>query len=309
MSKAFITAAITGAIHTPTMSAYLPITPEQIAEHAIGACEAGAAVVHIHVRNPETGQPSSDMNLFREVLTRVKSKCNVVINTTTGGGLGMTTQERLRVVPTFKPELASFNAGSINFAIFDIPKRMKVKEWKYPWEKPYLEMTRDFIFSNTFKSLEEFAQTFKENGTKPEAEIYDTAMINTVAYLVENGFLRKPVYLQFVLGIMGGMPASVQNLVFLYETARRNFGDDFVWSVCSAGRDQLPMCTASLIMGGNVRVGLEDSLSAGKGVMAKSSADQVEKVVRIARELSIDVATPDEARQILGLKGIDKVNY
>jgi uncharacterized protein (DUF849 family) len=309
MAKAIVTAAITGSIHTPSMSPYLPITPKQIAEQAIGAYKAGAAVVHIHVRNPETGQPASDMNCFREVLTTVKSKCNVIINTTTGGGLGMTTQERLKVVPTFKPELASFNAGSINFALFDIPERMGIKEWKYPWEKPYFEMTKDFIFPNTFKSLEEFAQVFGENGTKPEAEIYDTAMINTVAYLVKQGHIKKPVYLQFVLGIMGGMPASVQNLVFLYETARRNFGDDFVWSVCAAGRDQLPMCTTSLVMGGNVRVGMEDSLYAGKGIMAKGSADQVEKIVRIARELSIDIATPDEARQILGLKGLDKVNY
>ena len=308
MRKAIITAAITGSIHTPTMSPYLPITPEEIADHAIGAYEAGAAIVHIHVRNPETGQPTSDIELFREVVTRIKSKCNVIINTTTGGGLGMTTEERLRVVPTLKPELASFNAGSINFALFDIPERMGIKEWKYSWEKPYLEMSKDFIFPNTFKSLEEFARVFEENGTKPEAEIYDTAMIDTIAYLVKQGLLKRPVYLQFVLGIMGGMPATIQNLVFLYETAKRTLGD-FIWSVCAAGRDQLPMCTTSLIMGGNARVGMEDSLYAGKGVLAKSSADQVEKIVRIARELSIEIATPDEARQILGLKGIDKVNF
>ena len=308
MAKSIITAAITGSIHTTSMSPYLPITPEQIADHAIRAYEAGASVVHIHVRDPETGQPASDLDLFREVLTRIKSQCNVVINTTTGGGLGMTTGERLKAVPNFKPELASFNAGSINFALFDIPNRMKIEEWKYPWEKAYLEMTKDFIFPNTFKSLEEFARIFKENGTKPEAEIYDSAMINNVAYLVEQEFLKKPVYLQFVLGIMGGMPATIQNLVFLYETARRTLGD-FVWSVCAAGRFQLPICTNALTMGGNVRIGMEDSLYAGKGVMAKSSADQVEKIARIARELSIEIATPDEAREILGLKGIDKVNY
>jgi uncharacterized protein (DUF849 family) len=309
MAKVIITAAITGSIHTPTMSPYLPITPEQITEQAIGACKAGAAVVHIHVRDPETGQPSSDVNIYRQVLTTVKSKCNVVVNTTTGAGLGMTTQERLKVVPTFKPELASFNAGSINFALFDIPERMKIKEWKYPWERLYLEMTKDFIFPNTFKSLEEFARTFEENGTKAEAEVYDSAMINNVAYLVERGYLKKPVYLQFVLGIMGGMPATIQNLVFLYETAKRNFGDDFVWSVAAAGRFQLPICTTAMTMGGNARVGMEDGLYAGKGAMAKSSAEQVEKIVRIARELSIDIATPDEARQMLGLKGLSKVNY
>jgi uncharacterized protein (DUF849 family) len=309
MVKAIVTAAITGSIHTPTMSPYLPITQKQIIEHVIEAYEAGAAVAHIHVRNPETGQPASDMNCFRDVLSTVKSRCNIIVNTTTGGGLGMTTEERLNVVPMFKPELASFNAGSINFALFDLPERMKIKEWKYPWEKPYLEMTRDFIFPNTFKSLEQFARTFDENGTKPEAEIYDTAMINNVTYLVKKGYLKKPVYLQFVMGVMGGIPATVQNLVFLYETAKRNFGDDFVWSVCAAGRDQIPICTTAFIMGGNVRVGMEDSLYAGKGILAKSSADQVEKIVRIAKELSIDIATANEARQILGLKGLDKVNY
>lgn len=309
MAKVVVTAAITGAIHTPTMSSYLPITPEQIADQAVGAYEAGAAVVHIHVRNPETGQPVSDMGLFRQVLTSIKSKCNVVICTTTGGGLGMTLEERLKVVPTFKPELASFNAGSINFALFDIPERMKIAEWKYPWEKPYLKMTEDFVFPNPFKSLMEFARTFGESGTKAEAELYDSAMINNVAFLVERGYMKKPVYVQFVLGILGGMPATIQNLLFLHETAKRNFGDDFVWSVCAAGRFQLPICTAALTMGGNVRVGMEDSLYAGKGTMATSSADQVEKIVRIAKELSIDIATPDEARQILGLKGPDKVNW
>jgi len=308
LTKAIITAAITGAIHTPSMSPHLPITPEQIADHAIAAYEAGAAVVHLHVRDPETGRPASNLDLFRKVLTKIKAACNVIINTTTGGGLGMTTEERLKVVPEFQPELASFNAGSINFALFDIPGRMKLKDWKHPWEKQYMEMTKDFIFPNTFKSLEQFAQTFKENGTKPEAEIYDSAMINNVAYLIEQGFLDPPVYLQFVLGIMGGMPATIQNLVFLHETAQRTIGD-FVWSVCAAGRYQLPLCTNALTMGGNARVGMEDSLYAGKGIMARSSADQVGKIVRIAQELSVDIATPDEAREILGLKGIEKVKY
>ena len=309
MAKTIVTAAITGSIHTPSMSPYLPITPKQIAEHAIGAYEAGAAVVHIHVRDPETGWPASDMDCFREVLTTVKSKCNLIINTTTGGRLGMSDEERLKVVPLFKPELASFNAGSINFGTFDIPEQMNIKEWKYSWEKSQLEMTKDFIFPNTFKSLETFAKTFEENGTKPEAEVYDTAMINNIDYLTKKGYLKKPVYLQFVLGILGVMPATIRNVEFLYETAQNLLGNDFIWSVAAAGRYQLPMCTSSLLMGGNVRVGMEDSLFAGKGVAAKSSADQVEKIVRIAKELSIDIATPDEARQILGLKGLDKVNY
>lgn len=309
MSKTIVTAAITGSIHTPSMSPYLPITPDQIADDAVRAYEAGAAMVHIHVRDPETGRPSQDLNIIGEVLRKIKSRCNVVINTTTGAGLGMTAEERLRAIPTFKPELASFNAGSVNFALFDAPERMGIREWKYDWEKPYLEASKDYIFPNTFKTMEEFARTFEENGTKPEMEIYDSAMINNAAYLVSKGLIRKPVYLQFVMGIMGGIPPSAKNLIFLYETARQNFGKDFIWSVCAAGRYQLPMCAVGLTMGGNVRVGMEDSLYAGKGVMAKSNADQVEKIVRIAKELSIDIATPDDARQILGLKGIDKVTY
>lgn len=308
MNKAIITAALTGAVHTPTMSPYLPLTPQQIAAHAIEAYEAGAAIVHIHVRDPETGEPRSDLNIYREVLTRIKNTCNVIINTTTAAGLGISVEKRVQVIPTFKPELASFNAGSINFALFDMPKRMGISEWKYPWERPYLEMTKDWIFPNTFRTLEEFARVFKENGTKPEAEIYDTAMINNIAYLLEEGFLERPVYLQFVLGILGGIPATIQNLVFLYETAQRTIGD-FQWSVCAAGRYQLALCTNALTMGGNVRVGMEDSLYAGRGQMATSSAEQVKKIARIARELSIDIATPDEAREVLGLKGIENVEY
>ena len=288
------------------MSPYLPITPQQIADEAVRAYEAGAAVAHIHVRNPETGQPSSDMELFREVVTKVKSKCNVVLCLTTGGGLGMTTEERIKVVPTFKPELASFNFGSINFALF--PGAETIKDFKFPWEKPYLQYTEDLIFPNTFKTLREFCQTFAQNETKPEIEIYDAGMINNVVFMLQRGHLKKPVYLQFVLGILGSIPPSPSNLLFLYNAARETIGD-FVWSVCAAGRHQLPMCTMALTMGGNARVGLEDSLYAGKGIMAKSNADQVEKIVRIARELSLEPATPDEARKILGLKGLDKVNW
>ena len=306
MPKVIVTAAITGSIHVPSMSPYLPITPQQIADEAVRVYEAGGAVAHIHVRNPETGQPSADMELFREVVTRVKSKCNIVLCLSTGGGVGMTTAERVKGVSTFKPELASFNFGSINFGLFPIAEA--IKESKFPWEKPYLEGTEDFIFANTFKTLREFSAAFAENETKPELEIYDTGMLNNVAFMLQRGHLKKPVYLQFVLGILGSMPPSPGNLLFMYNAAREGIGD-FVWSVCAAGRHQLPMCTMSLTMGGNVRVGMEDSLYAGKGVLAKSNADQVEKIVRIARELSLEPATPDEAREILGLKGLDKVNW
>ena len=302
MGKVIITAAITGSIHVPSMSPYLPITPQQIADEVVRVYEAGGAVAHIHVRNPETGQPSSDMELFREVVTKVKGRCNIVLCLSTGGGVGMTTAERVKVVSTFRPELASFN-----FGIF--PPAEKIKEFKFPWEKPYLLSGEDFIFSNTFKTLREFSQIFAQNETKPELEIYDTGMINNVAFMLQRGHLKKPVYLQFVLGILGGMPSSPNNLLFMYNFAHEVLGGDFIWSVCAAGHHQLPMCTMALTMGGNVRVGLEDSLWAGKGIMAKSNADQVEKIVHIARELSLEPATPDEARQILGLKGLSRVNW
>ena len=306
MDKVVVTAAITGSIHVPSMSSNLPIKPQQIVDEVVRVYEAGGAVAHIHVRNPETGQPSSDMELFREVVTDVKSKCDIVLCLSTGGGLGMTTEERVKSVSTFKPELGSFNFGSINFGIF--PAAENIKEFKFPWEKPYLLGSEDFIFPNTFKTLREFSQIFTENETKPELEIYDSGMINNVAYMLQKGYLEKPVYLQFVLGILGSMPPSPGNLLFMYNLARDLIGD-FSWSVCAAGRHQMPMCTMALTMGGNVRVGLEDSLYVSKGVMAKSNAEQVEKIVRIARELSLEPATPDEARQILGLKGLDKVNW
>ena len=308
MDKFIVTAAITGSIHTPTMSPHLPVTPRQIADEAVRAHEAGAAVAHIHVRNPETGQPSPDLELFREVVTEVKSRCNMVLCLTTGGGAGMTVQERGRVVPTFKPELASLNFGSTNFGLF--PAAEMFKEFKHPWEKAYLEFSEDFIFPNTFKTLKEFAHLFAENDTKPELEIYDSGMINNVAFMLqrEKEQFKRPVYLQFVMGILGGIQPTPNNLLFLHNSARELIGD-FQWSVCAAGRHQLAMCTMALIMGGNVRVGLEDSLYAGKGVMAKSNADQVEKIVTIGRQLSLEPATPDEARQVLGLKGLDKVNW
>jgi len=308
MSKAIFTAALTGSIHTPTMSPYLPITPDQLAEHAIQAYETGAAVAHIHVRNPETGQPSPDMELFKKVLNKVKSKCDIIICTTTGGGLGMTPEQRVAVVSTFKPELASCNMGSMNFALF--PLLDKMTDFKFPWEKQYLEFSEDLIFPNTFKSLRVFLNIFKESETKPELEIYDAGMINNTAFLIQRGLLKIPVYMQFVLGILGGMAATIENLVFLYESACRQIGEkNFIWSVCAAGRNQMPMCTHALLMGGNARVGMEDALWLEKGVPAKSNADLVAKIVRIAKEFGIEPATPAEARKILGLKGLDKVGF
>jgi len=304
--KAVITAAITGSIHTPTMSEYLPITPQQIADEAVRAYEAGAAVCHVHARNPETGMPVPDVELMKQIITSIKSRCNIVVCITTGGGLGMTVEQRVVPVTLYKPELASFNAGSINFALFHVIPRFK--EYKFPWEKQYLGMTEDFIFANTFKSMKEYCAIFAENGTKPEFEIYDSGMVNNVAFMIEAGYVKKPVYIQFVMGVLGGITPSSENLLFLVDYAKKQIGD-FEFSVCVAGRAQFPICTQSLLIGGNCRVGLEDNLYLDRGRMAKSNAEQVAKIVRMAHELGIDPATPDEARQILGLKGIDKVNY
>ncbi len=306
-SKIIITAALTGSIHTPTMSPYVPQTPQQIADEAVRSYEAGAAVCHIHARDPETGMPVSKMELYEEILDSIKSRCDVVVCITTGGGLGMTPEQRVEPVTRFKPELASFNAGSINFALF--PALDKFKEFKFDWEPQYLAMTEDFIFPNTFKSMKEFSITFSENGAKPEFEVYDSAMINNVAFMIERGYpIKKPVYIQFVMGVLGGITPGPENLLFLVNYAKRLIGD-FEFSVCGVGRDQFPMCTQSLLLGGNVRVGLEDNLYLDKGKLAKSSAEQVEKIARIAGELGIEPATPDEAREILELKGLDKVNF
>jgi len=306
VEKRIITAAITGSVHTPTMSPYLPITPKQIAEEAVRAGQAGAAVAHVHVRDPETGQPSASLDLFREVITEVKSRCEMVLCLTTGGGPGMTVEQRGAVIPIFKPELASLNFGSLNFALFPVLSRYK--EFKFPWESEFLSKSEDNIFPNTFKTLRKFCEYFRENGTKPELEIYDVGMLNNVAFMIQQGHIEQPVYLQFVMGILGGIPPTMENLMFLYKTAQEILGD-FTWSVCAAGRAQMKLCTMSLMMGGNVRIGLEDNLYLERGVMARSNAEQVEKVVRIAREFGIEPATPDEARQILGLKGLDGVNF
>jgi uncharacterized protein (DUF849 family) len=304
--RAILTAAITGSIHTPAMSPYLPITPKQIIDEAFASYEAGAAIAHIHVRDPRTGRPTPDINLIGEVVRGIKDKCNMIVCITTGGGLGMTSEQRLIPVSTFKPELASFNAGSLNFALFHALDRFK--EFKFDWEPQYLAMTEDFIFPNTFKSMREFTAIFNEHGTKPEFEVYDSGMVNNVAFLIERGYVKKPVYIQYVMGILGGITASPENLMFLVEYTRRLIGD-FQFSVCVAGRAQFPLCTQSLLLGGNCRVGLEDNLYLEKGLMAKSNAEQVAKIARIARELGMEPATPDEARQILGLKGIERVNF
>ncbi len=306
MDKRIITAAITGAIHTPTMSPYLPITPKQIIDEILAVHEAGGTVCHVHVRDPKTGRPVADMDIFREIASTVKSKCDIILCLTTGGGVGMSAEERVQTVTKLSPELASLNAGSVNFALFHAMD--KWKDWKYEWEPKYLAQTEDFIFPNTFKTLREFSESFNKNNTKPELEVYDSGMINNMAFLIQRGYLKKPVYIQFVMGVLGGITPTPENLMFLVDYAKRLIGD-FEFSVCVAGRAQFPICTQSLLLGGHVRVGLEDNLYLEKGVMAKSNAEQVAKIIRIARELGLEPATPDEARQILGLKGLDKVAY
>jgi uncharacterized protein (DUF849 family) len=306
MAKVIVTAAINGSVHTPTMSPYLPITPQQIADEAVRVYEAGGAIAHVHVRNPIDGMPVSDTELFREVATEVKSRCNIILCCTTGGTPEMDVAERAKVVTDLKPEIASFNAGSLNFGIFPIADG--IEKFKHDWEKPFLQDSEDGIFPNTFKTLREYGQLFAETGTKPELEVYDAGMINNLAFLLHRGYIKRPLHLQFVLGILGGMPATAHNLVFLHNSAKEAIGD-FTWSVCAAGRHQFPMCTISMIMGGHARVGMEDNLYLSKGVLAKSNAEQVEKIIRIARELGNEPATPDETREILGLKGLDRVNF
>ncbi len=305
-NKAVITAALTGAIHTPSMSPYLPVTAQQLIDECLAVHEAGGAVAHIHTRDQKTGLPNADQDIFREVAVEVKKHSDLILCTTTGGRLGDSVENRVRVASTLKPELASLNAGSLNFALFHIAD--KIKNYQFDWEKPYLAGTDDFIFPNTFKTMREFLEIFETTGTKPEFEIYDMGMINNLAFLISKGIVKKPIYMQFVLGILGGMPATPENLVYMVDTARRQIGD-FVFSVCAAGKQQFPLCTQALIMGGNARVGLEDNLYLEKGVLAQSNADQVKKIIRIAEELGIEPATPSESREILGLKGLDKVAF
>jgi uncharacterized protein (DUF849 family) len=304
--KVIITAAITGGVHVPSQSPFLPITPDQIVEECVRAGEAGAAVAHIHVRDPENGRPVPSMALFRDVAERVKARSDIVLCTTTGGAPGMSHEERVGVVRELSPELASCNMGSMNFSLAPLAER--IKDYQNDWEKPFLEQTEDNIFANTFKSMRYFLETMNAQGTRPELEVYDAGMVNNAAFMMQAGVLQRPVYIQFVLGILGGLPATVENLVLLYNQARLLLGE-FEWSVAAAGRFQFPIGVAALAMGGNVRVGLEDNVYLNKGQLAKSNAEQVAKMARIVRELSIEPATPGEARHILHLKGLSEVTF
>lgn len=306
--KVIISCAVTGAIHTPSMSDALPITPDEIARQSIDAAEAGAAIIHLHARDPKTGAPTPDPDVFMDFLPRIKQSSGAVVNVTTGGGLNMSLEERLAAPMKAKPEMCSLNMGSMNFGIY--PAADKISEWKHDWEEPYLRGTDDFIFRNTFRDIERILRELGEtHGTRFEFECYDIGHLYNLAHFVDRGLVKPPFFVQSIFGILGGIGAELDNLLFARRTADRLFGDDYVWSVLAAGRHQMSFCTNAAMLGGSVRVGLEDSLYIAKGQMAESNAQQVAKIRRIVEELSLDVATPDEARGMLALKGGDNVGF
>jgi uncharacterized protein (DUF849 family) len=307
-NKVIITCAITGSIHTPTMSDALPITPDQIAEQAIQAAEGGAAILHLHARDPNDGRPTPDPRIFMQFLPRIKQSCDAVINITTGGSVKMTVEERLAAPLLTSPEMCSLNMGTMNFALY--PMAARYKEWKYAWEKDYLVQSDDNIFRNTFRDIEKIYRLLGEgHGTKFEHECYDVGHLYNLAHCIDRGLFKPPVFLQLIFGILGGIGSDMDNLMFMKHTADKLFGDQYLWSVLAAGRHQMPFATQATMLGGNVRVGLEDSLSIARGKLAASNAEQVAKIRRIIEELGYDVATPAEARTMLGLKGGDQVKF
>jgi uncharacterized protein (DUF849 family) len=305
--KVIVTCAVTGAIHTPSMSPHLPVTPEEIADAAVGAAEAGAAIVHLHARDPETGKPDQSPEAFARFLPLIKQRSDVVVNLTTGGGLGMTVEQRVAPAARFKPEVASLNMGSMNFGIF--PMLDRFKEFKYDWERPYLENSRDHVFKNTFKDIEYILKTCAGNGTRFEFECYDTAHLYNLAHFLDRKLVEPPLFVQTVFGILGGIGTHPEDVLHMKRTADRLFGDAYRWSVLGAGRAQMPIAAMAAAMGGNVRVGLEDSLWIGPGRLARSNAEQVRKVRQIIEGLGLEVASPAEARAILALKGGDAVAF
>ena len=306
--KVIISCAITGSIHTPTMSPYLPVTPEEISGQAIAAAEAGAAILHLHARDPENGRPSADPAVFRRFLPVIKQATDAAINITTGGSAAMTLDERLAAALDAQPEMCSCNMGSMNFGLY--PALEKPLKWKHDWEPKMLEATRAGIFKNTFADIEGILQRIGEGfGTRFEFECYDVGHIYTLAHFRDRGLVKGPIFMQFVLGVLGGIGADPDNLVHMKRTADKLFGSDYLFSVLAAGRHQLPLTTVAATLGGSVRVGLEDSLYIGRGELAKSNAEQVTRIREILERLSLEIATPAEARAMLGLKGADRVNF
>ena len=306
--RVIITCAVTGSIHTPTMSPHLPITPTEIADAAIGAAEAGAAIVHLHARDPRDGRPDQSPAAFAPFLKVIKQRTGVVVNITTGGAPTMSIEERVRPAATFKPEVASLNMGSMNFGLY--PMLARYKDFKYDWEKPYLEGSRDRIFKNTFADIEYILTTCAENGTRFEIECYDIGHLYTLAHFADRGIVKPPFFVQSVFGILGGIGAHPEDVMQMRRTADRLFGrGNYHWSVLGAGRNQMPIAAMAAAMGGNVRVGLEDSLWLGPGKLAESNAAQVRQVRQLLEGLGLTVATADEAREILALKGADQVAF
>ena len=306
--KVIITCAVTGSIHTPTMSAHLPITPREIADESIAAAQAGAAIIHLHARDPKDGRPTPDPKVFLEFLPAIKAATDAVINVTTGGGHNMTVQERLAAPLVLKPEMCSCNMGSMNFGLY--PMLGRYQEFKYEWEPQYLEASRDFIFRNTFKDIEYIFRHLGEGcGTRFEFECYDVGHLYNLAHFLERGLVQPPLFVQTIFGILGGIGADTENLLHMKRIADRLFGDQYCWSILGAGRHQMGLLTIGAQMGGNVRVGLEDSLYLGKGQLAESNADQVRKIRRILEELSLEVASAAEARAMLALKGRNNVGF
>lgn len=305
--KVIITCAITGAIHTPTMSPYLPVTPEQIADGAIGAAEAGAAIVHLHARDPSNGKPDQSVAAFERFLPSIKARSNVVVNITTGGAPNMSPEERLQPAMKLKPELASLNMGSMNFGLYEMLGRYK--EFQYDWERPYLAESDERIFKNTFRDIEYILKSCSSNGTRFEIECYDIGHLYTAAHFLDRRLIEPPLFIQSVFGLRGGIGPHPEDVLHMKRTADRLFGDRYLWSVLGAGRNQMFIAAQSAVMGGNVRVGLEDSLWLGRGTLAKSNAEQVTKVRRILEEIGLQIATPDDARAMLQLKGGDSVGF
>lgn len=307
-NKVIITCAVTGSIHTPTMSPHLPITPAAIADQAVEAAEAGASILHLHARDPDTGQPTADPNVFMQFLPVIKSRCDAVINITTGGSSLMTLEQRLAAPILAEPEMASLNMGSMNFGLFPMKKRYE--NWKFDWEPKLLDATRDVVFQNTFANIEQIFSTLGDGfGTRFEFECYDVGHIQTLSFYLREGIIKRPAFIQFVLGVLGGIDASPQSLMHMHATADRLLGDGFQFSVLSAGRMQIPLATLGAILGGNVRVGLEDSLLINKNQLATSNAEQVSKIRRILEELGYEIASPQDVREMLQLKGADKVAF
>jgi uncharacterized protein (DUF849 family) len=305
--KVIITCAVTGSIHTPSMSRYLPVGPEEVADAAVTAAEAGAAIVHLHARDPVDGRPDQSPERFAPFLKVIKQRSNCVVNITTGGASTMTIDDRLRPVALFKPEIASLNMGSMNFGLYPMLERFK--QFRYDWERPYLEGSRDRIFKNTFADIERILMTCADNGTRFEIECYDIGHLYTLAHFVDRGLVKPPLFVQSVFGILGGIGPHPEDVMHMRRTADRLFGHDYQWSVLGAGRNQLAIAAQAVTLGGNVRVGLEDSLWVGPGRQAKSNAEQVAKAHLIIKELGLQTATPDDARQILQLKGADRVEF